>query len=188
MKKNLKNIIISSLLLSSVVVADDTKSLVGFEGGYAQTDVSSNSSTLSYDKTCVLGSGGFKIGAENRNYRLFISGRYYNSKDFESANTIGAELQYMINVTDWANLFIGVSAGQFDAEKKDRSNVTREFSEMYYGGDAGFNFHLGKSVDLELGARMIDIQADNTISGVTYSIDPMFSAYASLIFKFELER
>jgi hypothetical protein len=188
MKKSFKNIVLSSLLLASAVVADDTKSLVGFEGGFSQVDVSSSSTTLPYDETSSLVNGAFKIGAENRNYRLLISGSYYDSSDFKSASAIGAELQYLINFADSANFFVGVGVGQFDAQIKDRSNITRKFSEMYYGGNAGFNFHLGESFDLELGARVMDVQADNVIGGVTYSIDPIISAYGSLIFKFELER
>lgn len=187
MKKSIQSIIVSTLLLSSVAVADNVKSLIGFEGGYSVVDVSSNG-TPTYDETSKLSHGGIKIGAESNTYRFFLGARYYDSKDFEKATTIGAELQYLLNFSDWGNFFFGVNAGQFDAEIKDPLSVKRKFTKFYYGGDAGINLHLGKKVDFEIGARIINMEATNTINNVTYTIDPIISAYGSLIFKFDLER
>jgi hypothetical protein len=178
----------ATLLCGSLALADDIKSLIGFEGGYSELGISNDATGgAAYDATESFAHGGIKIGAESRNYRFFLSGRYYDVADFEHLTTMGAELQYLMNFTSWMNMYFGASIGIMDAEFKDATAAKRTLSDMYYGGDVGFNFHLGDSVDFEIGARVIDIQADNTVGGVTYTLDPMITGYGSLIFKFNLD-
>jgi len=182
--KRINTIVCASLVCASLAVADGTKSLVGIEGGIGEMGVTSDAG---YDKTKFFMHGGFKIGAQSENYRIFVGGRYYDTQSFEYLTTIGVEFQYLFNYASWGNLFVGGNVGLLDAEFKDVGNNTRTFSDMYYGADAGLNFHASDLIDLELGVRMIDVNGDNTIGGVTYSFDPMVTAYGSIIIKYDLD-
>ncbi|OIP54582.1 MAG: hypothetical protein AUK54_05955 [Helicobacteraceae bacterium CG2_30_36_10] len=195
MKNTLKKVFIVSALISSLVASDtseylvDTYSLVGLEGGYSSLDVERQTAgiAISATKQHNFGHGGFKIGAQGENYRLFLSGRYYNAKDFDYMTTMGAELQYMFNFSSFSNFFLGVNTGLANIRFVDDSSISRTISDTYVGADAGFNFHLAKSVDFEIGARVMNMQAENTISGVTYTFDNMLSGYASIIFKYKMD-
>jgi len=182
--KKINTILCTSLVCASLAVAGGTKSLVGIEGGFGEMGVASNEG---YDKTETFIHGGLKVGAQSENYRIFVSGRYYNTESFEYLTTLGVEFQYLFNYTSWGNLFIGINTGLLDADFDDVNGNKRTFSDMYYGADAGLNFHASDLIDLELGVRMIDVNGDNTIGGVTYSFDPMVTAYGSIIIKYDLD-
>ena len=144
-KKGMKKIttaLCASLLCGTLAIADDVKSLIGIEGGYSELGASNNAvAATAYDEKETVAHGGIKIGAESKNYRFFLSGRHYATDEFEQLSTIGAELQYLMNFSSWMNIFIGMNAGIMDAEIN--VDQKRTFSELYYGGDVGFNFHLG---------------------------------------------
>lgn len=183
--KKITTALCASLLCGTLATADEVKSLVGLEAGFSEIGVSNDiSGAAGFDETESFAHGGLKIGAESHNYRFFLSGRYYATDDFEQLSTIGAEIQYLLNFTSWMNMYIGANIGILDAEIQ--ADQKRTFSDMYYGADIGCNFHLGDSVDLELGARIIDVQGDNTIGGVTYTLDPLITGYGSVIYKFDL--
>ncbi len=195
MKNTMKKILIASLLVSSLMAADkspysfETFSLVGIEGGYSSLDVDKQTAgaIASTTKEHSFGHGGFKIGAQSENYRLFLSGRYYDAQEFDYMTTLGAELQYMFNFSSLANFYLGVNTGLANIRFVDENSISRTISDSYVGADAGFNFHLGESVDFELGARVINFQAENTINGETYNFDNMITGYASVILKYKMD-
>jgi len=184
MKKSLKTVVLALSLVSSAAMAGETQSLVGIEGGYNSVGYEQNTPYKS--DTYKFGSAGIKVGAQQNSYRVFVSARYYNSKDFDYMTTIGAELQYLINVSSGMNCFIGINAGMANIGFT-RNNFKRTISSGYYGGDLGLNFHITQSLDLELGARVMDIEAENTRNNVTDKFDTMISGYSSLIYKFKMD-
>jgi len=192
MKKTLNKVALASLILTSSLVAntfDNIHSLVGIEGGYSSLDVEKNVIGTSAQLTNYnMYHGGLKIGAESDHYRFFLSGRYYNADDFDYATTYSAELQYMFNISKSVNLYIGGEVGIMDIRFSPANEAfTRTLSEMYFGGSAGLNVHVTKTVDLEFGIRALNMDATNTINNVTYTFDNIVTGYASVIFKFQMD-
>lgn len=191
MKKILNKVLLSSLLISSSAVAEsdpytvDTYSLLGFEGG--MSSISYERDTPSMSDKYQMPYGGIKIGGQSEDYRVFLSGRYYNSPDLDYMTTIGGELQYMFNFSSAMNFFIGVNGGVANIKFTDSNSVSRTISDPYYGGDAGFNLHLGDAADVELGARVMSIDAQNIKNNVTYQFNTNISAYVSFIFKYKMD-
>lgn len=189
-KKVLKKALLGSLLVSSMLMANsseylyDTKSLVGFEGGFGGINVKAAPINDGY---VDIGHAGLKIGAQTEDYRLFLSGRYFAGDNFNKITTLGAEFQYKFHVASFMDFFLGVNGGLVSIDYDDVANVNREISDVYYGGDVGANFIVTDLVDFEIGARLMSIQADNTISGVTYTFDDIISGYASIIFKYDMD-
>ena len=201
MKNKIKNIVVAgSLLLGSVTFAGEnfysqTKSLVGVEGGYSSVDYENGVRTNNKQGSISLENIGLKIGAETEDYRAFISGNYFfdSTSQYDYLVTYGLSLQYKFNVTKVFNIYLGANGGLMNAKvrAKDSSGVpetfSRTFSDPYLGGDLGANIHLGDSVDLELGGRVMSVQADNTINGRTYRIGNIVQGYGSLIFKWQMD-
>lgn len=189
MKKKLSNYALMAMIASvglcgvSLQAFDDTKSLVALEGGYSSLDMDTPTATSVTDE---FGHVGLKIGAQTRDYRLFLSFRYFDVEDFDYATQVGAEVQYLINFSSWMNMFIGLNGGYMNIKFAPNGDTTRTLSDSYYGADVGFNFHLSDNVDLELGARVSSLQAENTIASKTYTMNDMVSAYTSVIYKFNL--
>ncbi len=194
MKKLVKLISVPLLALSLQAGDWSTQSLVGVEGGVASFDLENNMGHPSSSQSPA--SFGLKIGAEAQTYRVFLSGRYYSvSDEFDSANSFGAELQYLFRVSSNFNIFAGINAGIMNMEFYDTNKYKREISRGYYGGDLGVNFSVAHNLDIELGVRYMNLNADNTNyidDGTgnevpyTYNIDDMVNTYASLIYKFKI--
>jgi len=192
-KKVVQKIVLAGLVLTTPLMAEfnfnkDIYSLLAFEGGYSSFDVEKNdtltpATITKYD----MMHAGLKIGAQSKNYRVFLSGRYYNADDFDYATTIGAELQYMFNFSSMANFYLGLNGGIVNMRFTDGGTTSRTISDPYYGGDAGFNIHLADNVDFELGARVMQIQAENKIGLISYKFDNLISGYASIIFKYKMD-
>jgi len=192
-KKVVQKIVLAGLVLTTPLMAEfnfnkDIYSLLAFEGGYSSFDVEKNdavnpASITKYD----MMHAGLKIGAQSKNYRVFLSGRYYNANDFDYATTIGAELQYMFNFSSMANFYLGLNGGIVNMRFTDGGTTSRTISDPYYGGDAGFNIHLADNVDFELGARVMQIQAENKIGLISYKFDNLISGYASIVFKYKMD-
>jgi len=192
-KKLVHKVLLAGLVLTSPLMAEfdfnkDIYSLLAFEGGYSSFDVEKNdavnpASITKYD----MMHAGLKIGAQSQNYRVFLSGRFYNADDFDYATTLGAELQYMFNFSSFANFYLGVNGGVVNMRFTDGGTTSRTISDPYYGADAGFNIHITKSFDFELGARVMQIQAENKIGAISYKFDNLISGYASLIFKYKMD-
>jgi len=194
MKKKLSKVIIATLIVASSLMAgasekfsDSTYSLVGIEGGYSSLDVDKTTGTSSSLIKYGLYNAGLKIGAQTDDYRVFLSARYYSNDAFDYLTTYGAELQYLLNVTSFANLFFGAGLGIANIRFVPLGEATRTLSDIYMSGDVGMNMHLGNATDLELGMKFLSLDMSNTISGVTYTFDSMITAYASIIFKFKVD-
>ncbi len=191
--KRVAGVMLSSALAFSVGSADDfifkTKSLVGIEGGYGTFDVEKSPATTNPTSRHSGGVAGLKIGAEGENFRIFLGVRnYFLGGEYDYFGTAGVELQYMFNFSQYANFFIGGSTGMVNGRfQLSSENFNRKFSDTYYGGDVGFNIHINKTFDLELGARLIATNASDDQAGTTYTIDHITSGYASIIIKYEMD-
>lgn len=191
------NKILSTALFASLLIAtagearefnmSSTKSLLGFEGGYSNTYIDTTTATTSTTTKFKPYHGGIKIGGESEDYRLFLSARYYNVDGFDYITTYGGELQYKFNFSNYMNFFVGFNAGLANAKYKPATTTVRTFSKTYYGADAGFNIHMGESVDLEFGSRVMSIAADNLSGTTTYTFDRIVTGYGSLIFKYSMD-
>lgn len=192
MTKIIQKVLLGSFLIVSSAMAGesdpytvDTYSLLGFEGGLSSISFERNTPALS--DNYIMPHGGIKVGAQSEDYRVFLSGRYYEEQNFDYMTTIGGELQYMFNFSSAMNFFVGVNYGIANIKFTDSSNVSRTVSDPYYGGDAGFNLHMGNAADIEFGARIMSIDAQNTKSNVTYQFNTNVSAYVSFIFKYKMD-
>ena len=193
--KELTKIVLSLALLGSTLSAGElpayepnTKSLVGIEGGFSSLDYNKDSQSIS---SVGLANLGLKLGAETRDFRVFVSGKYFYdaSAKYEYLTTFGGEVQYKFNPSKAFDFFIGVNAG-YSSMRFDTSDGfgPRSVSSPYFGGDIGTNIHLSEDMDFELAGRVMSIQA--THSSVTYGdyhVGNIVNVYASLIFKWRMD-
>ena len=190
--KTINKVILAALLATTTLSAqnfsnnDDTYSLVALETSYNSFDIDNDDSSINIDID-KFPSAGIKIGAQTKEYRIFLSSRYLVIKDFDYAYTLGGEFQYLFNFSKYANFYLGVNAGIAEMSFDDTKKQTRTISDPYYGGDAGFNIHIQDSLDIELGARVMSLNAQNIKDDVTYSFDSIISGYMSLIFKYQMD-
>ena len=180
------------LLGASTEYTYDSFSLVGIEGGYNYIDAAiatTTPATYRQDNKS-LGHLGLKIGAETENYRVFLSGRYYKGQDnaFDYIATYGGEIQYLFNMFNGANFFIGANGGVANMKFVIQGEpFARTISSPYVGGDMGFNIHAGDGVDFELGGKYMSLNSVNDKSGTSYQFNSVLSAYASIIFKYHMK-
>ena len=197
MKNSLSKVVLATILATVPLMAGnysyETYSLFAIEGGMTSISADTTVANQVYGvEEAEIGNIGLKIGAQGNDFRAFLSARHYVADEFSRFDTLGGELQYMFNFSNFANFFLGANVGQayvkFDSTT---NNPSLETSSMYYGADSGFNFHITKMVDLELGGKymVLDINEDRLNSSsqnVNYSIDRMYSGYASVIFKWQM--
>jgi hypothetical protein len=119
----------------------DTKSLVAVEGNYNFND-----------KSNAYTHFGVKVGAESKEYRIFLAAREYESEEVGEFYAYGVELQYLFNFSRYANLYVGINGGITNLQESDDDSYLK-----YYGGDVGVNFHISSLVDIEAGARNSEI-------------------------------
>jgi len=201
-KSKLKKIALSAVLAGSSLMAGNfdysynSSSLVGIEGGYSSIDYEYGTAINNSQNRIGIAHAGLKIGAETKNYRVFLSGRYFydSTNEYDYIATYGAEIQYKFNVTKVFDMFIGANGGIANMKwRAPDESFSRTISDPYFGGDIGANIHLGKSVDWEIGGRIMSIQATNTkidtASGDTssYRVGNIVSAYTSIIFKWKMD-
>lgn len=185
-KRVLKSVVLASVLMSTSLMAEvseyeyNTYSLVGFEAGYSSFDYEHSGTTT---ERINLNNAGVKIGGQTDNYRLFLSIRGFDAAEFDYARTYGVEAQYLFNFSKFANFYLGVNAGTTDM----RFSNSVKIYDPYVGADAGFNIHLGKMADLELGARVMSLNSETTVGGNTYKFDSIVTGYASIIFKYKMD-
>jgi hypothetical protein len=189
-------VVLSVLAASSSMADHDLSaqdfSLIGIEGSYSRISSDVDTTTPpshSSDKTKVSGIG-LKVGAQSYNYRVFLTANYYKDADnsYDYITTYGIQFDYLLNVSKIANLYLGVNAGYANMKYTITGEpFSRTISDPYYGGDAGLNIHMGSLVDLELGGRMMLLDAKNVKNNTTYTFNNMISAYASLIFKYQMD-
>ena len=170
--KLLSKLIVSTLLLGSSAFATDFSAtpLIGLEGSYGMLDANG-------DQIDMYGMG-IKLGAKSEEYRLFLSARKFQIDGFDSASALGAEVQYLIPLSQSFDIFLGGNVGQMGMKLGNR-----EMSTMYYGGDAGVTVALSSLIDLELGGRLMYMDYTHTLNSVTYNVDSLVQGYASIIFK-----
>lgn len=185
-----------SVLLTSSVIADNHDlstsdfSLIGIEGSYSSisSDVDTPNS-ISSDKTTV-GGVGLKVGAQSYNYRVFLTANYYNDSDgdYDYIATYGIQFDYLLNISQKVNIYLGINTGYANMKYTvPGETFSRTISDPYYGGDAGLNIHVSSLVDLELGARMLLLDAENVKNNTTYTFNNMVSGYASIIFRYQMD-
>ena len=189
-KNKIRATIIGLTLIGATLSAEilpyqyDENSLIGVEGGYSTLDYNKASQSI---QSVKLLNAGLKIGAESKNFRVFLSGRYFqdSTAEFKQLTTFGGELQYKFISLETFNLFVGANGGYANVRFDTGDGFgTRSTSTSYFGADIGANIHLGQNMDLELGSRIISLQAthvSNTFGN--YYIDKIMNIYVSLIFK-----
>ena len=196
--KKIYTVLSAAALITSLHAFDgDSKGLVAVETGYGQFEYSYEDEVNTGRNTTTdnVGYLGLKIGAESRDYRLFLDGKYYVATGgVDYINSFGAALQYLIHMNQDFNFFIGLNGGIVNLKIADSQvNKTYEFSEPYYGADVGFNYDLHDNLGIEVGARFMNVEADNTqyytdSGGAskfrTYKIDNVVNIYASVVFKY----
>ena len=196
MKNRLSKVVVSALLITSSLMADESPSLysydgvysfVGIEGGIGRLDVERDDGTTSTINKKDMYGGGLKIGAQTDDYKIYLNANYYDADDFDYMTTYGVGLQYMFNFSKVMNAFLGVNAGVANMRFLIPGETSRTISDPYVGGEAGLNIHLGKTIDLELGARILSMDAENTKGGITYTFDNMVTGYASINFKYKMD-
>jgi len=189
MKNGLKVLALCTVLSASTLMADE--SLVAIEGTFGALNVDQENTITGQAKNdnVSLAGGGLKIGAQSDHYRLFLTANYYaaSNDDYNYVATYGIELDYLIKPTNVFDIFLGINGGMANIEQIDTTGVKRTSSDPYIGGAAGLNFHVARSVDLELGARMLFMDISNTRYNVKYTYNTLASGYASVIFKFQMD-
>lgn len=194
MKRLLKVGLVSLALAGTMAYAEaddysyDTHSLIGIEGGYGSFDLEHGlTATTTTNSSKNYGEFGVKIGAETTNYRLFLSARQYAISGFDQAYSYGAEGQYLINVSNYMNIFVGLNIGTMNFKYETDPTLAKVSSrENYYGGDIGVNLHVMKELDVEIGARYMYFGYSYSSNGVG-KFDHLINGYASLIYKFEMD-
>ena len=191
MKKRLTKIALAASLLSmpALAGADEYNSLFAIEGGASKvsTDVTVLSQMYSVEES-NLGNGGVKIGAEGENFRIFLSGRYYDTKDFDKLSTLGAEVEYLFHFSKPVSFFLSANAGKAFMKLGPTVNYPSITTNTYYfGGGAGLNLAVTDRVDVEVGARYMDL--DNiVVQGTTeYKFNSIVSAYGAIIIKWKTD-
>ena len=190
MKKILASLLALSMSTSLFAMDWDSQSLVGLEFGYGTMNVKSDSLHSNYNKAVSPLSAGIKIGAKNKNSRLFLSVRYVDIPDFDLSMMYGMELQYLMPLSDSFDIFVGANGGlvtmSFDPSNFDSAATsnTRNVVSYYAGLDAGLNFEIVQSFAIELGARYNYMDISHTIGSQTYKIGGMTQGYLSFIYKY----
>jgi len=190
-KNRLSKALVAAMVFGSAVMADTViypdYSLIGIEGGVTSINYDISNQADTEKKT--VNNIGVKIGAESYNYRILLTADYYTNPDnsYDYIGTYGGELDYLLNVSTKMNLYIGVNAGLANIKFTAQNETSKRLiSDPYYGADAGINFHASKLIDLEIGGRLMMIDASNTKNGVTYTFNNFVTGYASIIFKYEM--
>lgn len=198
-KSKLQKVVLGTAILTTSLLADtssysyDIDSLVGFEVGYASTvseSVDSAPATPVYSQnTAGLYNYGVKLGAQTKDYRLFLSARNYADPDSKYSNvfTYGAELQYKFNVAKAMDIFIGANTGYANIKYSNGTAPSVSLNKPYFGGDIGANIHMGDAVDLEVGARVMSLEAEAVSGTDSYRLNSITTGYASLIFKWKMD-
>ena len=193
MKKNLAKAALVTIMASAPLVAggfsNTTESLFALEGGYTNlnAEVSQNGYSLQKEG---MGNFGLKLGAQGKNYRVFLSGRYFLAEQGNTVATAGGEAQYKFNFSSPVDFFIGANGGiafMKIGPSDDGVMASVSTNAPYIGGDVGFNYHASELIDLELGVKYMHIDEKITQGAVTYDFNNMTTGYASIIFKYQMD-
>jgi hypothetical protein len=119
-----------------------------------------------------------------------LSGRSYDAEDFSKLSTIGVEFQYKFNFSKPVNFFLGGNVGYaYMKVGADPANnlPSVDTNSIYYGADAGFNYHLNELIDLEAGVRFVTLNENITRENVNFDFSSFKTAYGSIIFKWQMD-
>ncbi len=177
-KSGLQKALLSIAVMTTSLVAGDidhsskTNSLFAVEAGYSSTDIEAigGNGTLKDNFANI----GLKIGAEGESYRVFLGASSYVVPDYSYMYMYGGSLQYKFNFMKEVNFFVGANVGLADLKATLATDNTHT---SYYGGDAGFNFHATKMLDLELGMRGVQLG----------NVDNILTGYMSVIIKYQMD-
>lgn len=192
----LKKIVVSTILFvglsinvqaESVDEWNNSHGLIGIEGSFGQsksklyeTDPSTGLNRILQTKTDSTFGGGFKLGGQSENYRLFLSARYNSIPDYDYVVSYGLELQYLFPMSDTFNIFVGANTGVMSSQATVAS-IEYTANNPYGGADAGVNLELSEGIGFELGARIKKALASSDNEAY---VDSIAEAYVSVIFKF----
>ncbi len=199
----LKKVLSSAILLAAVNASAgenyfanewDAKGLIAIEGAAGSADLSYRDTTttpgttiLAVDETSAAASASVKLGGESKHYRLFLAGTYYQldapNTTASTAMSLGLQVDYLIRAGEHFNIFMGLNGGGIVSTFEDDSTGTTysETNQNGYGGaQVGANIDLIDNLGIELGVRAKHVFSDND----TYTIDNMYEAYGSIVFKF----
>ncbi len=190
-KRRLKSFLILSTFLIAPLVANEytyeAKSLVGIEVGVSNVSSEMLGSTDAVNKD-TSGNIALKIGGQTRNYRIYLNARYYADSNFDYITTYGVEGQYIFNFTKNSDFFIGIEGGMLNAKiKLEGENISRTLADPYFGGGAGFGYDIGDNSYLELGSRILNVDAVNINNNKHYQLNNIISAYISFVIKYEMD-
>jgi len=177
MKKVLLSLGLISAISVSTLCADefDVTPLIGADIGYSNFTMDATGSKIDGDNHGGL--VGFKIGARNDHYRVFVDAKVYGVPDFDYVNSIGAQIQYLYPLNDkktW-EVFFGANAGLLNM-KYGSLQGSRTVSEVYIGFDVGANWKVTETVSLDLGLKYMGLDishslgtppVEHTMSGMT---------------------
>lgn len=186
MRNSLSKVALVIMMMVAPLAAEyayNTHSLFAVEGGASNIGIERTGGV--YDEEYIANIG-LKIGAQTENYRVFLAARYYDADNLSSVGTYGGEVQYMFNFSEPVNFFIGANAGLAHVKIAIPGYSSESASEVYYGADAGFNFHATEMIDLEIGARYMALQED-IVSSHGAKVDSIATAYASVIIKWKMD-
>lgn len=194
----MKKILLSTLLPLSLFATNEAallkdskdKSLIAFEGGYANIALN-KTTTPNKDLSTQPLYGAFKIGAQSEHYRLYFSANYFHVKEYDYANSLGAEFHYLQPLNNTFGLFFGLNSSLINL-RADSDEGKREFSTLAIGGDVGLDVDISKLITFQFATRYTPINVVNTRLNTTktqeinYSLDSMLNLYMTLAFKFNL--
>ena len=194
-KKYLKKILLATVLSTSSIYASDytfeSNSLVGIEAGFNRVSSEMTTTRKDYDKyKDNLGSFGLKIGGQTRNYRIYLSARYFvDTKDkFDYITTYGAEGQYIFNIFSGIDFFLGIEGGIVNIKfQVEDEALSRTLSDPYFGAGVGISFDVTDTAYFELGTKILNIDAINSNNNVSYQFNNIITAYMSLVIKYQMD-
>ena len=170
--------ILTLLVLSSYVLsANMAKQIVALEYATGTLTQSYGASSTADNQTVTQ--YGFKLGAKENDYRLFISYRYQDI-DSQTGYHIGLEFDAFYQMGAFG-IYLGPVAGYSWYDFAGQDTTARSVTLPYYGGNTGVTLDLG-IFELDAGARYayyMDATVDSVASQV-YTVNNMLTYYVGL--------
>ena len=172
-----KSLIVASLLLvgsSALVAADmDNSWFVGGEFGAmnikAKASASDGTTAVSATDTINATYEAIKIGKYFEYGRIYGAISRQNSKDDFSSNNFGIGYDYLFKNKSEFTPFLGANVMYTKGKTKDVP-LTDAPTGLNYGVEAGILYAITKNTELELGARYLVSNVDDSISaGAAYA-------------------
>ena len=192
MKKLLTTALLASAMSLSVTASDEfsVTPLIGIDMGYIS--MAADAPNTEIDGANDGGLVGLKLGARNEHYRVYFDAKAYIIPDFDYANSLGGQIQYIIPLTDSGSfeIYLGANGGMMNM-KYDSPQGSRMVSQPYMGGDLGLNFQVSESIGLEFGVKYLSLNIEHSLGDgtpVSNTIDGMFNAGFAVTFALPAEK